>query len=674
MRLNLPQMQAQCPSCGNFINFKSELSAYLVCSACQTRVARKDLDAEAVGKVAALQPDGSLLRVGTQGVYQSNSFEVLGRIQVALGPTDKPDVLWNEWYVSYSNGTQGWLGEARGEFFLSFTEPTSNPPAASELRVGMALGLGQEAAVVTSVTRGTALSFEGELPFVMDTAYQAVFADLSTASGTSGTLDYSEDIPLLFKGQWCSFEELKLRGLRVPDEEGEGPRLAAANLKTLKCATCGAPHEVRAGGISQTLVCAYCDTAMDLSQDATFKTVLQFEQSMAKVPAKIPLGSKGVLPGHPGEFTCIGYLSRSCRVEGVKYGWCEYLLYEPTRGYRWLTESNGHWTVLQPLHQVPTLATGRPVGAPPNHEIRLGKDTYKHFQKTTARVEYVAGEFYWRVRLGETSSVNDYVCPPLLLSSDVGPGEINWSSGVYLTGQEVWQAFQLKGSPPTPVGVANNQPNPYRAASNRRWLTYLVAVASCFVFLVFRAATAPAAFFQQDWAYKDYQADRVVLTPVKVPPGNHNLYLKMRAPSLNQRWAYFLVSLINENTKEVFDTAVSLYQERGSDGDGPWSESHLVAGVNLAHVPGGDYQLRIEPQSNVTGQQNPEGAGIQSSFPREVFRYYLQIERDHAQWGYFWMLALLGLLPPLWSLWRSSSFETTRWSESDHAPMSDDDE
>ncbi|MBT9587187.1 DUF4178 domain-containing protein [bacterium] len=667
-------MQAQCPSCGNFINYKSAQSAYVVCSACQTLVARKDVNVEAVGKVAALQPDGSLLRVGTQGVFRNLSFEIVGRIQVALGPVKEPDVIWNEWHATFSNGSSGWVGEARGEYLVSFSESVPHPPAADDLRVGMALGLGSETAVVSSVTTGTALSFEGELPFIMDTSYQAVFADLSTISGLAGTLDYSEDPPLLFKGQWCTFEELKLRGLRGADEEGEGPRLAASNLKSLKCPTCGAPHELQAGGISQTLVCAFCDSAMDLSQDATFKTVLQFEQKMSKVPAKIPLGSKGILPGGAGEFTCIGYMSRSCRVEGVTYRWCEYLLYEPTRGYRWLTDSNGHWTLLHPLHQVPSNASGQPVGYPPNSEIRLEKSTYKHFQKTLARVEYVAGEFYWRVRIGETSEVNDYVNPPLLLSADVLPGEINWSAGTYVTGDQLWQAFKLPGSPAAPVGVANNQPNPYKAGSNRRWMNYFLAVACCFAFLLMREITTPKPFFEKDWSYKDYQVDRVELVPVTVPAGSHNLYVKVKAPSLKQRWGFFLISLINEKTQEVHDTAVTLYQESGSDSDGAWSEGVLDAGVSLAHVAGGNYVLRIEPQSNISGKDTPEGAGAPVSYPSERFRYYVQIERDHAQWGYFWALVLLGLLPALWSSWRSSSFETSRWSESDHSPVSSDDD
>ncbi|MFN8612006.1 MAG: DUF4178 domain-containing protein [Vulcanimicrobiota bacterium] len=665
-------MQSQCPSCGNNLTYKSELSAYVVCPACQTLVARKNMQFEAVGKVAALQADGSLIKLGTQGTFEGKSFEVVGRIQMILGQPERPEAVWNEWFAVFSNGAGGWLGEHLGEYFVSFVEPAKGAPASNEVQVGQLLGLGQQRAVVTSVSRGTALTFEGELPFVMETSYEAVFADISTTTGAAATLDYSDSAPLLFKGRWCRFEELKFQGLRLGEDEGQGPQLSAANLKTLKCPTCGAPHELKAGGLSQTLVCQYCDSGIDLNADATFRDVLKFEQAMGKVPAKIPLGSKGKLPGQSSPFTCIGFLAKSTVVYGTRYKWAEYLLYEPTQGYQWLTESNGHWSLLQPLHKVPLTQQGMPTGYPPNSQVSLDRKNFKHFQSTHASVDYVAGEFYWRVRAGEGSQVVDYVCPPEVLSADSTQSEINWSRGNYLLGQDVWRAFGLEGTPPEARGIANNQPNPYYAASNRRWAVYLLTVVAAFMFLLFRAATVPQVCFTHRWDYLDYQADRAQLANVTVPPGKHNLYISVQADGLDQRWGYFLISLIDEKGQQARDTAVQVYQERGSDDEGPWAESSTNAGASISHVEGGEYLLRVEPQSNIQGQDQPEGNGTATPTPRRLFSYVVNVQPDLPQWGTFWMLVMLGLLPPLYSLWRASNFETRRWSESDHAPGSDD--
>lgn len=663
-------MQARCPSCGSFLNFKSERSAYVVCASCQTLVARKGVDTEAVGKVADLQPDGSMLQVGTQGVFEGQSFEIIGRIQVALGPPQKPDVIWNEWCASFSQGRTGWIGEAQGEYFVSFEEKATGLPKQNEVHLGQVLNLGKEAAVVTSLAYGTALGFEGELPFIMSTSYQALFVNLSSHSGAAATLDYSEDPPIFFKGRWCSYEELKFSGLRYPDEEGRGPQISASQLQSLKCASCGAPHELKAGGISQTLVCGFCDTVMDLNQDATFKEVLRFEQAYAKVPGLIPLGSTGRLPGEARELTCIGYMRRSCKVDGITYRWSEYLLYELASGYRWLTESNGHWTLLGGLHRVPVNAGRSPITHPPNTSIFLDGQEYRHFQRTSATVDYVAGEFPWRVRVGETSKVNDYVAPPLLLSADSSKQEFNWSKGRYLSGNEVWKAFKLPGSPPSPKGVANNQPNPFKAAAQRRWKVYGAAMVAGFSFMMLRTATAPKPFFDQQFSYKDYEASRVHMTPIEIPPGTHNLSITVSSPDLRDRWAYFPLSLIQEKNQDAYETDVSLWHERGQDSDGAWSEGKWTDTRRLSSVPGGSYQLRIEPQSNINGKGNPEGSGQEVSMPRPIFGYSVKIRQGQPMWGYIWFLAFVGIFPPLWSLWRSSNFETLRWSESDHAPVS----
>lgn len=260
--------------------------------------------------------------------------------------------------------------------------------------------------------------------------------------------------------------------------------------------------------------------------------------------------------------------------------------------------------------------------------------------------------------------------PPLLLSADAASQEFNWSQGRYILGRDVWKAFKLPGSPPTPVGIGNNQPNPFKAASRTRWSVYLVAVLLGFLFMMLRTITVPRPFFQHDWSYKEYEASRVQTIPVTVPPGKHNLTITLSAPALRERWAYFPVSLINEKSQEIVDTDFSLYHESGRDSDGPWSAAQVRDSRRLAGVSGGNYLLRIEPQSNVQAKNTPEGSGIEKSFPAAVFGYSVKIERGHPMWGYFWMVVVLGLLPPLWSLWRSSSFETSRWSESDHAPVS----
>src|ERR1019366_2069224 len=108
-------------------------------------------------------------------------------------------------------------------------------------------------------------------------------------------------------------------------------------------------------------------------------------------PPLIPLGTRGTIRGTAYE--AVGFQRRTIHVDGVPYSWHEYVLFNPHKGFRYLTEYNGHWNDVSP----PTVSY-------------LG-ETYRHFQTAKAATSFVLGEFPWQVRVGESSDVSDYVSP-----------------------------------------------------------------------------------------------------------------------------------------------------------------------------------------------------------------------------------------------------------------------
>jgi hypothetical protein len=202
-------IERKCPSCGAMVPFRSSISLLAVCPYCRALSQRKDLDLEKLGVSAQLQPDGTPLQVGSRGAFKGDAFEAIGRVQLKT-----PAGFWNEWFLAFADGRQGWLGEAQGTYAVSFALKTA-APARKDLTLGASVALGDRAYEVREVVEASYLAAEGELPFRPPLGETAPSADLISPGGWFATIDYSEEPPAVFAGQYQDFDALKLENLKA---------------------------------------------------------------------------------------------------------------------------------------------------------------------------------------------------------------------------------------------------------------------------------------------------------------------------------------------------------------------------------------------------------------------------------------------------------------------------
>ncbi|MEZ6189033.1 MAG: DUF4178 domain-containing protein [Planctomycetota bacterium] len=90
-------------------------------------------------------------------------------------------------------------------------------PSFDRLKVGERLKLQGKRYLVTEARVAEATGTQGETPFHVHAGYTLPYADLRRADDGFATIDYSEDLPLVFTGRCVSWKHLNLRGYREFD-------------------------------------------------------------------------------------------------------------------------------------------------------------------------------------------------------------------------------------------------------------------------------------------------------------------------------------------------------------------------------------------------------------------------------------------------------------------------
>lgn len=666
--------RAGCPACGAEVIFKSGSSIVVVCEFCHSVVARTDRGVEDMGKVADVMESGSPLEVGLRGAARNVPFTLTGRAQLAHAAGG----MWDEWYAAFEDGRWGWLAEAQGRFYLTFQIEVPNPallPSFDALQLGWQVSAipSQNPPVVAEKGEARMLAAEGEIPYRLVPNETYKYADLSGAEGIFGTLDYGSQPPDVFVGREVTLAELGI----APTGRARRSEPRAVTASRLNCPQCAGPLELRAPDKAERVTCPNCGSLLDINQgELRYLKTLEF---VGTRPDLAP-GAVAEFEGQP--FTIIGFMTRSVEFDGVRYYWQEYLLYNPMMGFRWLVQSDGHWSYVRPV------APGE-VSQIDNKAVYGGRK-FKLFQDAIARVDYVAGEFYWKVSVGEMARAADYVSPPLMLSREVSHGydaagnkqqlesqEINWSLGTYLPVKQVEQKFNVEL--PSPSTIAPNQPFTNKGIY-KYWLlftalAFVIGIASLLIgsgktvftrSYTLEPAPAPAPNTLSNPASgsinlpgvgatsEAQENTQVIFTEPFALRGGENVRITGEANPENN-WLYVAGDLINEETGLVqqFDLPMESYS--GVEDGESWSEGSKNKEEVISALPAGNYTMRLEAQWEKWNQATPP-------------QFTVKVEQGVAHGFNFFFLLIALAIPPIIVAFRHFSFERRRWADSSFNP------
>lgn len=378
-----------------------------------------------------------------------------------------------------------------------------------------------------------------------------------------------------------------------PDHKATPP-----TVEQLACVKCGGALTLRAKGYTTTLVCPYCTALYDVGPKGI--TLAGMAPNRFAIEPLIPLGTRGKL--HGATWEVIGFMQRR---SSLQINWQEYLLFNPYKGFRWLTECQGHWNYVISLHETPKSQTG--------NRVSYLDQSYRFYDTYTATVQYVIGEFYWQVNVRERCTITDYICVPNILTLEKPHGEQVWSLAEYIEPETIQTAFGIKEALPIKIGASINQP--FKQANE---LTALITLGVLGALLL----TVFSQIYSIASPHRILVTGEFIATPESVlptissampsilpvtPPVIPSDYISptfeitddkailtfsMQAP-VDNSWVDLEVNLINEQTGQslYFEDGVEYYY--GYDSDGRWSEGSRQDQKVFSALPKGNYHLVI---------------------------------------------------------------------------------
>jgi hypothetical protein len=622
----------ECPSCGagNVVTNPGVLMK--ICDFCKTAIYWDKSSALRAGNKSLDLPESPRFKVGATGKIKGRRFTVLGRLTYA-----HEHGTWNEWFIELGGGDIRWLAEDEGELFLEKPLQLASPvPAYADLLAGMQIKLNDRVGVIEELGQARCIGGEGQIPFVVEIGETYPYADGAAADGSfvfGLEYDAQSGAPTAFIGQVVSLEETKREA--GPREEPVG-----RTAQVIRCTSCGKPYEGSLVETTEMIVCQACGTALKLD-----KAELVI---VGKNKGKAPMFTLTV--GTPITLEKISYevMGRLYYVEyseGRQYPSYEYVLYNPEKGYLWLSEENGHFTISRPFH----LRVSVPVRKA-RRTVSVGQERFQFYEEGILTLRWVDGALPWTAEVGEKTQYLHVIKPPEYVDQETTRKEVEMFRGRYLSREELAAGLPKGTMLPVPSGVYSCQP--YVPSD---WLKGWAAIGLAFLvlnvfLLVYCAMKDRQTAVLQERVTSEQYSQEYLSKPFQVSNGGAVLHLAGSAP-LNNSWLavdFGLVDADDQVVKEFWNEA-SYYH--GRDSEGAWSEGGTSFDAYFKVDNDGFYRLLV----HATG-----GSDYQRPSRNEPLS--LTLYKGATLPSYFaWPIILSGLVALLGPVYRMY-FEARRWA------------
>jgi len=319
------------------------------------------------------------------------------------------------------------------------------------------------------------------------------------------------------------------------------------------------------------------------------------------------------------------------------YEWTEYILESKTGEYLYLSESAGHWILLNEID------FDKKVG---NHPLTVDYEEEIYNRYNYCYPTLIAAQGFFDFDIFNKFAIIEYINPPLMLSFERFGKEQTCFYGQHISKTDIKKAFQTSNLPKK-VGIGQVQPFIF----NVRTLALICSTVAMLILLTHWYTNIDRAeqnVLNTEMAFDQYTSKDYVTPTFDLKGSSAPLSIRVHA-NVDNSWANVQIALINENTgEETYANKDIEYYHGYTEGEN-WTEGNATEEFNICGVAAGKYHLAITPIKAPEDVQN-QSLQISASWSKPSYR--------NVYMTFIFMIAFV-----IGMYYLNQNFENKRWEE-----------
>lgn len=403
----------------------------------------------------------------------------------------------------------------------------------------------------------------------------------------------------------------------------------------INCIKCGTSTSIENNIEIKTFGCLECKSLFYFKNN---ELIPKEKYNYTSIVPLLKIGQKGII--EDVEYEIIAIIIK--RVYQTFY-WREYTLKAKDDTYRYLSESDGHWILLEEV--------------PDEYDISKKFQTLTHNSITYNLYEYTdaiivgAYGFFDDAISKSTIQMAEYIKPPFIVSIEEFNNKQTTYFGRHFSKAEVKKAFTDQDLP-LKSGVGAVQPFLFNF-SNTAIVFCCVAILILITQIFVNQNRTETHVLSKNFAFSDYVGKDYVSESFTLEGGSAPMTISIHS-DVNNSWANAQVALVNEKTNEEEYANKDLEYYHGYEGGESWSEGSQGEKFNICGVAEGKYHLVITPQ------KQPDSSN-------EVLSVNV-VWKEPSMWNFFISALAMGITL-LILFFANKNFEQRRWESSDYSPF-----